>query len=184
MTIVQHTVTYPDGGDPAVGVTVNVRLVVAGYVTNSKVGILGSSYATTDATGKYQVDLAAQSTISPAGTYYIIEHELRPAKETYTIAVPDGAGPFDLVDCLVTDLIPPGVTAVTPDSLTQRLSSYARLLPPAGTFTYDGSGNLTGSTDGLVLTYDGQGRVSTISDGTTTRTLNYSGTSTSPASVS
>lgn len=67
---------------------------------------------------------------------------------------------------------------------TAQLGNYATLLPHVGTFVYDGSGRLTGSTDGLTITYDGSGRVSTISDGTTTRTLNYTGASTTPASVS
>jgi hypothetical protein len=126
MATVRHTLTHPNTGDPAGGVIVTVRLVTSGYVTGSKVGIIGSSYAVSNAdTGYYELDnLTANSAISPAGTYYVVTHQMKPA-EVHLIQVPSGAGPFDLTDIEVTDAIPPGVVAATMDALNEAIASLA-----------------------------------------------------------
>jgi hypothetical protein len=130
VTTINHTLHRPDGATPAVGVTVNVRLVTAGYVTTSKTGILSSSYTTTDASGAYSLNLTAQSAITPAGTYYIVTHELLPHAETLEIQVPDGAGPFALADCVVSGLITPGDVAVSQVALDSRLAALGGIYAP------------------------------------------------------
>lgn len=140
MTVINHTLTRP-GGAAASGVTVRVRLVTSGYVTSSKAGILSEAFTITDSSGHWSMDLTAQSAITPANTFYLVTHELRPQAETLAIQIPDGAGPFNLADCLVTPLASPPGLAVSTASLAKFLvvTDVNAPRPTVGTPFWDGT---------------------------------------------
>lgn len=118
MTTVRNTLKEP-GGAPIVGQHVSVSLVTAGWVSGSSYEVLTSSIATTDASGVWTVDLAANTLIDPAGTYYVAR---QPGGDTVTFTVPATGGPYWVHDILVVNPASPDAAIAAVRYTTQALT--------------------------------------------------------------
>lgn len=96
---------YGPGSTPLVGTKVKVCLSVAGYDTGSQQTVLGCSTVRTDENGYWEMDLRPNSgsgITDPPNTYYEVKVAIVNGKtETYSIQVPDGAGPYWAKDILI-----------------------------------------------------------------------------------
>lgn len=98
-------------------VTVRVSLIAPlnPFLLNGSGEILTAVAVDTDHDGNWSVDLAASSTLEMVNSYYLVDESAAPGGLRWPIRVPDGAGPFEMRDCLVAvpvDFSPGGPTSV------------------------------------------------------------------------
>jgi hypothetical protein len=150
VTIVRNILVSPTGA-PLAGRSVIAALASEGFLPTPNEQIASQSIVRTDATGLYELNLAPQSQVTPAGTHYVVTH---PDRSTWAIVVPDGAGPFWLRDLLVVDPAAPVplVAGISPTLLGQ----------PNGVATLDGTGKVPLSELGNVSGGAGVGTVTQV----------------------
>lgn len=112
------TNTLTDGaGRPLQEVTIRISLIAPlnPFLLNGAGEILNAVAVDTDHNGVWSVDLTASSALEMTNSYYLVDESQAPGGLRWPIRVPDGAGPFQLRDCLVsvpTDSNPGGPTSV------------------------------------------------------------------------
>jgi hypothetical protein len=111
---VTNVVRTPDGL-PAEGASIAVVLTsfgnLPGFTVDSTMG--GVTRITTGADGSWALDLAPNSDYLPTGTYYSVRETLPGGvSQTYTVIVPDTAGPFHVRDILA--VAPPSPDPLVP----------------------------------------------------------------------
>ena len=107
MTTVTHTVTRLDG-TPLPGVDVLIRIPgpVTAFDTISGANLSEPNWLKTDTNGNLSIDLPPQSEVTPAGTYYELSTPYVQGSIVLPFVIPDGAGPFRLLDILVENDLP------------------------------------------------------------------------------
>jgi hypothetical protein len=103
---VTNTLTDPSGR-PLRDVTVRVKLIspLNPFILNGTGEILSQVAVDTDETGTWSVSLTPNSELENVNAYYLVDESCAPGGLRWPIAVPDGAGPFELRDILVS--VPP-----------------------------------------------------------------------------
>lgn len=135
MAIVHNTLKNP-GKKNLKEILVTIRLIAstdgeaAGFHPGGDYSIEGTYTATTDATGKWSIDLEPNVNFQPANTFYEVTEKIpnRPPVVNYFV-VPNTAGPFHLYDILVT---PPGALSSTHESKTVTHAASSISFTPAG----------------------------------------------------
>lgn len=112
MPIVHNVIQGPDG-EPIAGATVTVTLVAGPNSTypgfTAGATIEGVATLVTDALGAWFVDLVPNEDITPAGTYYRIVESPKSTGQRYpyTVSVPADGGPYNVLNVLVAEPLPP-----------------------------------------------------------------------------
>lgn len=140
MPTIQSTVKPPAGA--AARAQVRIRLVTGarttpGYTTAGD--IIGPTIIQTNDTGEWTADLPANSTITPANTYYEIVEEYPATGErgTSTIIVPPTGGPYTVKQLLVQPPPTPALPAATTDYVD---TATAAALAAANVYTDEHGG--------------------------------------------
>lgn len=129
MTVVQNVVRNA-AGVPQARARVTIRLVAgdgatdAGYTSDGTV--VGPYTAVSGSDGSWQVDLPANSTITPANTYYqVTERPVGGSAYVHGVVVPASGGPVELVDVLAEEPPTPDSPSASRTYVDTELSTHA-----------------------------------------------------------
>ncbi len=131
MTTVRNVITDSSGA-PANRARVAITLMAGdrgtepGYTDGTTV--VPSYFFITDTDGAWSTTLTPNADITPAGTYYRVVESHSGATKISLISVPASGGPYDLLDVLVTDPVPPSeITGITTEAAEALVNSLAVL---------------------------------------------------------
>ncbi len=156
MTIVRNVITSATG-TPVNRARVAINLVAGddrddpGYTDGTT--IVPTFFFVTATDGAWSTALTPNADITPTGTYYRVVESHNGATKVSLISVPATGGPYDLLDVLVTDPVPPSeITGITTEAAEALVNSLAVLKS-----TVDAKGDLIVATAGDTVTRLGVG---------------------------
>lgn len=101
MPIVENTLVESDGVTPLPNILVHCEIQASGPVFLNTFEVRKTKETKTDSSGKWQLDLVANSLLTPNNTTYRIKEYQSAESVPYSILVPNSTGPHPVVNLLV-----------------------------------------------------------------------------------